>query len=213
MSFKTKLLAGVALAAVCTAPALAADLSGIPYAGANWAGPYAGFALGVANTNATVSASAGWASASISGSDSQTSANFIAGYNWQAGNVVYGIEADIDAVSDWNYLASIRGRYGMLYGNWLVYGTAGIGFVDSGGSVSGYGLHWDGYSAAGVVVGGGAETKLGNNWVAGAEAMYYWFPDDSQNVGYGINVKTSVDIFAVRARLTYRFDDAPAFLK
>lgn len=129
MSFKTKLLAGVALAAVCTAPALAADLSGIPYAGANWAGPYAGFALGVANTNATVSASAGWASASISGSDSQTSANFIAGYNWQAGNVVYGIEADIDAVSDWNYLASIRGRYGMLYGNWLVYGTAGIGFV------------------------------------------------------------------------------------
>ena len=213
MSFKTKLLAGVALAAVCTAPALAADLSGIPYVGTNWAGPYAGFALGVAHTSADVSASSGNASVSISGTDSQLSANFIAGYNWQHGNTVFGIEADIDAVSDWNYVASIRGRYGVLTGNWLVYGTAGLGLVDFGGSVSGGGFHWDGYSKAGLVIGAGAETKLSHNWVAGGEALYYWFGDDTQNIGNGASIKTSVDVFAIRARLTYRIDNGSEFLK
>jgi outer membrane immunogenic protein len=55
------------------------------------------------------------------------------GKNWQSGKIVYGIEGDLslsgaDSV-DW--VGTIRGRLGYLLSpGILVYGTAGVGFVD-----------------------------------------------------------------------------------
>lgn len=54
------------------------------------------------------------------------------GYNWQAGRLVYGLEADVsvtDMATDW--LGSVRGRAGFLLDDRLLaYGTAGVGFAD-----------------------------------------------------------------------------------
>jgi outer membrane immunogenic protein len=55
------------------------------------------------------------------------------GRNWQSGKIVYGLEGDISFSSteaiDW--MATVRGRLGYLLSpSILVYGTAGLGFVD-----------------------------------------------------------------------------------
>lgn len=70
------------------------------------------------------------------------------GYNWQANQFLFGIEADAstraggedtvivnpgtpDAATvsgDMSYLASVRARLGWAIGNWLLYGTVGWGF-------------------------------------------------------------------------------------
>jgi outer membrane immunogenic protein len=56
------------------------------------------------------------------------------GHNWQAGKLIYGLEGDIsisgaDSV-DW--IGTVRGRLGYLINpSILVYGTAGLGMVDT----------------------------------------------------------------------------------
>jgi opacity protein-like surface antigen len=89
-------------------------------------------------------------------------------------------------------------------GNWLYYGTAGLSFASSGSS-SWYGYNYNGYSNVGYVVGAGAETKINSRLGAGLEALYYGLMDDTQTI-MGYTVKTSVDAFAVRARVTYQID-------
>lgn len=83
-----------------------------------------------------------------------------AGYNWQSGSLVLGIEGDV-SFADWSHnrtvfdtdegdffgpyeerafaktsadvemLASIRGRLGMAFDNVLVYGTGGVAWADA----------------------------------------------------------------------------------
>jgi outer membrane immunogenic protein len=199
-----------------TAGVEAADLrGGTPYVVVdNWSGFYFGATVGYADASVTVSASVpGLGGISASGDGGHFAGGFMAGYNWQRGNQVYGLEADIALPSDLDYLASIRGRYGFINDNWLLYGTAGVAFISSGGSVSGMGIHYDGYSAPGFVIGAGAETKITPRLTAGIEGLYYIFAEDSQDIGYGINIKTSVDVFSIRGRLTYQLDSAYAGLK
>lgn len=71
------------------------------------------------------------------------------GFNWQAGPVVYGLEADISAADgdDIELLASGRGRLGyLILPNVLIYGTAGVGLVSGSDTESGfvYGLGVEG---------------------------------------------------------------------
>lgn len=76
-------------------------------------------------------------------------AGVLGGYNWQRGNMVYGIEADYsfggatgnsivdianeDETLEWetNWSSSIRGRVGVANNGWLFYGTAGIAFAEA----------------------------------------------------------------------------------
>jgi opacity protein-like surface antigen len=207
-------LTGIAVAAACMVQAKAADFRDVPpYAVvANWSGLYVGANIGFAHVGADVTASIPGFAVAASGSDTQFTGGVLAGYNWQHGNQVFGIEGDVNFLSDWNYLASLRGRYGMVYGNWLYYGTAGVGFVDSGSSISAPGFSFHSFNTAGFVAGAGAETKIGPRLSGGVEGLFYWFPDDSQNVG-GVTVKTSADVFSIRARLTYQLDGGYDFLK
>jgi outer membrane immunogenic protein len=187
---------------------------GTPYVGvSNWAGFYVGTTFGFTHTNADVSISPCLFACEISASDTQFNGGLLVGYNWQSGDRVWGIEGDVNGLSDWSYIASVRGRYGLISGNWLYYGTAGVAFVDSGGSVSVPGFfNFNGFNPTGLAVGAGAETKINSRLAAGVEGLFYWFPDDTQNV-FGTSIKTSVDVFSVRARLTYQLDGARDFLK
>ena len=169
MNKRALVVAGAALAALnLTAAAEAANFNNNyepPYvAVANWSGFYGGVSLGYSDVNASVSVSHPMlGEIGVTGSGGNFTAGLIAGFNWQYGNQVYGIEGDIALPTDFDYLASIRGRYGWISNNWLFYGTAGAAFISTGGSVSGFGFHFDGYNAPGFVFGGGAETKINGN--------------------------------------------------
>jgi outer membrane immunogenic protein len=71
------------------------------------------------------------------------------GYNWQARQIVYGVEGDVSLAGthsiDW--LASLRGRLGyLIQPRVLVYGTAGLGLVNGSDTDAGfvYGLGVEG---------------------------------------------------------------------
>lgn len=208
MKMRASVFAGIALGAVCAVQAQAADLGGgLPYAVANnWAGAYVGGTLGFIDATSTVSENIPyWGNVSLSGSGSQFGIGILAGYNWQSGNQVYGIEADIALPTGYDYFGTLRGRYGIINGNWLVYGTAGLSFAGASSSANWGGYNYSGYSNVGWVAGVGAETKINRNLTGGVEALYYGLLDDTQNV-MGYTIKTSVDAFAVRGRVTYRID-------
>lgn len=170
---KKFLLAGAALSALVAGPATAADLGTPVYRRApvlapvySWSGFYIGGNIGGAwmrdNGNNTVpfatfflppNAAAINASGGFSGSGSSFIGGGQAGYNWQAGAVVFGIEADIDWLRTRsnstvivpyvtapangtrfdnsvgaNWLATIRGRLGvasLANGAALIYVTGG----------------------------------------------------------------------------------------
>ena len=53
------------------------------------------------------------------------------GYNLQGTHILYGIEGDADFSQDISFLGSIRGRLGWAGERVMVYGTAGVGFVNA----------------------------------------------------------------------------------
>lgn len=157
------LLAGV------SQTALAMDAAG----GGSWAGPYAGVHVGYGNgsgdnvkttgqapVNVTNVAS-GFRPASVSVDEDGFVGGAALGYNLQSGNMVYGVEADIDYTdindtntsnttnatgaalvntfkNDLQYLGTVRARLGTVVngGNTLVYATGGLAWGNIESSVS-----------------------------------------------------------------------------
>lgn len=88
-----------------------------------------------------------------SGDDSGVIAGFHLGYNWQRGNIVFGVEGDasFDGALD-NYLASLRGRIGLARDDAFFYITGGLAIRDGGDA-----------NAIGLTSNGGAGGKGGRN--------------------------------------------------
>jgi outer membrane immunogenic protein len=188
---KKFLLASAAMIAL-SAPAMAADLAARPYTKApvapvaiyNWTGFYLGAVGGGAWENA---------------SDPRMQGGFVggtAGYNWQAGNVVFGLEADgawadvsasaagvavvpgIGAVpasvtSKTDAMGTVRGRIGWAVNNILLYGTGGYAWIDnkitaSLGAVS----VSDSQFHSGWTVGAGVEAFFAPQWSVKSEYLY-----------------------------------------
>ena len=139
--FKITLLSGCVLAGVSMANAVhAADL----YSGKSdmeWTGFYAGAHVGVAAGEVFFS------SDDITKTGVGSMAGMQLGFDFDAGNFVWGIVGDInlsdvmleeytggsDHVWTPEIMASVRGRVGMKFGvenRTLLYGTAGLGIVD-----------------------------------------------------------------------------------
>jgi outer membrane protein OmpA-like peptidoglycan-associated protein len=146
------------------------------------------------------------------------------GYNWQLpNNIVLGIEGDFrggglsttttangaapagiapgstfQASSDWN--ASLRGRVGYAWNQWLFYGTGGVAVADASlkgnfaGSIAPDGTAVPGSSASknttliGPTYGGGVEYAYAPNLSIGAEYRYTDYGHDTMSFG---NVPTT----------------------
>jgi outer membrane immunogenic protein len=130
-----------------------------------------------------------------------------AGYNWQSGAWVFGVEGDFNGV--WNdetfnilgldvdvgtdYLASLRGRVGYAFDRALIFATGGVAFTqfsaeaDLGGGVS---LNAD-QSFTGWTVGAGAEYAFTNNWIGRLEYRYYDFSDDALDDFGDVDLETN----------------------
>lgn len=119
-----------------------------------------------------------------------------AGYNYQTGQLVIGVEGDIDASSikgvgaafdplsatptlpsfDLNWLGTVRGRVGVAVDSFLIYGTAGVAVGGMSGGLTNVTGGGDDRTASGTqtgwVAGVGVEAAVAENITVKAEYLY-----------------------------------------
>ncbi|MCK1737368.1 porin family protein [Bradyrhizobium sp. 138] len=205
-----RLVVGAAalVAAGWTASAQAADLNygqrapytvNQPLNAYSWAGPYLGGNIGYE-----------WGS--VDNNPSKPS-GFVggvqAGYNFQNGPFVFGVEGDIqaagadDTFAPWKFsnpwFGTLRGRAGYAFNNVLFYGTAGLAFGELRAQTFGWS---ESHTTAGWTIGAGAEVGLTPNWSAKLEYLYIDL-STSQFAITGVSNGYSASV--VRAGVNYRF--------
>ncbi len=200
-----------------TTPATAQSLPPAP-AGATWTGLYIGGNLGAAfdPNSASIKDLSEEQDLSLRFSnDTELTGGVHAGYNWQMGTWVLGVEGDFDFAENINYLASARGRLGWAAGDWLFYGTGGVAFIDTdndfvvGDADEGSFGFGTGATDTGYVVGGGLDYKIAPQLSLGVEGLYYGFGSDTTPLVAGNEpfvLKEDLDFAVVRGRATYHFD-------
>lgn len=158
---------------------------------ATWAGPYAGIALGYGFSGKTET------DAPAPGNEIGTDGfvgNGFAGWNWQSGGFVYGVEGDVGyngmegsnagVSSESGVDGSLRARLGLAAtDNLLIYGTAGgaaerLKISDAAGSDTNTMFGW----TAGV----GADAKLTEQVFGRLEYRYTKYGSDDFNTGSGV---------------------------
>jgi outer membrane immunogenic protein len=201
-----RVFAAAALAiTVMSSTASAADIGGYDRAPVrvtayNWQGLYLGGNLGYQwgkVTNSSVSPSGFMGGLQL-------------GYNWQTGQIVYGLETDIgfsgadDTASSIKFtnpwLGTLRGRGGFAFNNVLIYGTVGLAYgglrAEStlGGTES--------KSLGGWTIGAGMEVGLTPAWSVKGEYLYV----DLAGRGYVISgASNGLETSILRFGANYRF--------
>jgi outer membrane immunogenic protein len=196
------------IAAGCTVSARAADMSygrppsytvNQPLNAYSWAGPYLGGNLGYA-----------WGSVDNAiPNPSGVQGGVQAGYNWQSGPLVFGIEGDLqatgadDTFAPWKFsnpwFGTVRGRVGYAFNNVLFYGTGGLAFGELRGET--FGLS-ESHTNAGWTAGVGAEFGFAPNWSAKVE---YLFVDLSDSRFTITGVSNGYQFGVLRAGVNYHF--------
>lgn len=157
--------------------------------GFDWTGGYVGGQIGYGDVDTDISGV----------DDDGLIGGLHAGYNWDMGDWVWGVEgdwdlADIDfgsAVGDVDNIARLKARIGRDFGRTLVYGTAGGVWADGdfGGSSQ---------DDIGWLVGGGIDYAVTDTWIAGGEVLYH-------EINSFDDTGADVDAWTVRAKLSYKF--------
>jgi outer membrane immunogenic protein len=223
---KKLLVAAVAAAGFCGAPALAADMpvKAAPAPMWNWTGFYVG-------VNGGFDSHALFTTTGAFGQGFHTSGGLIggtAGYNWQSGAWVFGVELDDDWMSNrrsvtclgapantcvgkGDELGSLRARLGWANGPVLIYGTGGAGFGHSTINVvpplAGTSGRFD-YDRWGWTAGAGVEWMLAPRWSAKLEYLHYGFGNSDAPVGTlsavtDVHFRSYFDV--VKIGLNYKF--------
>lgn len=137
------------------------------------------------------------------------------GYNWQQGNLLFGLEGDFSgagiddgafvaggiASTEINWISTIRGRLGFVRDKTLIYATAGVAFADIDTTFDTAALSFRNSDVeAGYVVGGGVEHALTDRWSTKLEYQYLNF--DSGAAPFGSD---DLDLHTLRAGLNYKF--------
>ncbi len=214
----SQLLTGTALTVIASGAAMAADLPGRAaapspapvFVAANWSGAYVGVNVGMVATRTpgTVfdlysDGTTGYEAQPAAKGDSGHGAlaGLTAGYNFQSGNLVYGVEADVGGIfgdkvvgtqgdegfakAQTKALATLRARVGLSTGATLYYLTAGVAGVQQKLSV---GSNNDSAKAGSSskwkiapVAGAGVEQQLGGGWSAKVEGLYIFQTKNNLN--------------------------------
>lgn len=136
------------------------------------------------------------------------------GYNYQMGQFVLGLEADLQAadLSSGNnlglvrvktdYFGTVRARVGVAFDRFMPYITGGWAYGNVKTSIPALAFSSDRSHTGGYAVGGGLEYAITNNLIAGVEYLYVDLGEKSiLNTG----TKVGTDFSVVRARLSYKF--------
>ncbi|MDA9500470.1 outer membrane protein [Bradyrhizobium sp. CCBAU 11357] len=220
----------VLLASACVfalaAPASAADLAARPYTKApvavasvyNWTGFYLGIVGGGAWENGS--------------GDPRMKGGFVGGtggYNWQTGNVVFGVEADgswadvnasvttpvlfggaiipVTTSSRIDALGTVRGRIGWAVNNVLFYATGGYAWIDNKITVSSpLASVSDSKWHSGWTVGAGIEAFFAPQWSVKGEYLYRSLGGETYFSGIGAPVNTgTLNLHTVQVGVNYHF--------
>jgi outer membrane immunogenic protein len=165
----------------------------------SWAGPYLGANLGYE-----------WGSVERSATKPQGFEGGVqAGYNWQSGPLVFGVEGDLqataaeDTFAPWKFsnpwFGTLRGRAGYAFNNVLFYGTGGLAFGELRGET--FGLS-ESHTTAGWTAGVGAEFGLAKNWSGKIEYLYVDLAESAFSI---TGVSNGTRFGVVRAGVNYHF--------
>lgn len=198
----------------------------------SWTGFYVGGELGWIGTNPEYTTGAVLLGTpfivSAATGKNGVSYGVLAGYNYQVGNVVLGIEGDFEgwtvgkirytaitgdfltAHSKWG--GSVRGRLGYAADRVLLYVAGGAAFVSSATSIPTTGISIGGDDVrGGWTAGAGFDYAFTNNWVTGLEYRYSQFQSKSfvypipvLNLGT-IGLKQDLNNNQIIARIGYKF--------
>ncbi len=136
------------------------------------------------------------------------------GYNYQMGQFVVGLEADLQGadLSSGNnlgllnvktdYFGTVRARAGVAFDRFMPYITGGWAYGNVKTSIPAIGFSSDRSHTGGFAVGGGLEYAVTNNIIAGVEYLYVDLGE--KNIA-GAGTKVGTDFSVVRARLSYNF--------
>lgn len=133
------------------------------------------------------------------------------GYNWQNGNIVYGIEGDVGYAGNdsrrngikgkHGFDGSVRGRLGYDLNRVMVYGTAGVA---AGRNKMSDDTSSDSKTGVGYTVGAGAETMVSNNVTARMEYRFTDYGDKHFDLDSG-DVKRGYDEHSIKVGLGVKF--------
>src|SRR4051812_19462995 len=168
------------------------------YAAYNWMGPYIG-------------ANVGYQWGSVTHHPTEPSGGVFGGqlgYNWQNGQLVFGLETDLQwsGADDVlfarkfnnNWFGTTRGRIGYAMNNVLAYGTGG--FAYGGLELETAGLS-ESKTLFGWTLGVGMEVGLTPNWTAKVEYLYFDLTDKTYFTGVSHGLESSL----LRAGANYKF--------
>jgi outer membrane immunogenic protein len=218
---KRIVLAAAALAVLAMGSANAADMgrrSAMPAKAPAYVAPiynWSGFYVGI-------NGGGGWGHSSVTGplstgGDFDVKGGLIGGtlgFNYQVGQVVYGLEGDIDwsnikgsatcavgvtCEAKNNWLGTARGRIGYAFGSFLPYVTGGLAVGDVKTTATGLGSASS--TKAGWTLGGGVEAAISGPWTAKVEYLYV----DLQSANAPAGASTEFHTNVVRGGLNYRF--------
>ena len=190
-----------------------------PVAARNWAGLYLGGNVGSGTGRDRSSlAVAGLGTEQFNLSPDGIVGGGQIGYNWQAGNWVYGVEADFQGSSQKDnkttvalgtaaydaklpWFGTARGRLGYAFNNVLIYGTAGLAFgsleLERGGLQQSH-------TSLGWTAGVGAEVGIYQNWTAKIEYLYVDLSKNSYTL-LPTAADSALSFGAVRIGVNYHF--------
>jgi opacity protein-like surface antigen len=191
----------------------------------DWTGFYVGAHIGGAWSDITLTDN------NLGASWNPGGAGFIgggqAGYNWQTGRFLFGIEADFDwstfegttgpvstplgmvqasASKDW--MTTVAARVGVTQDRWLVYGKLGGGWARDNAALNvvNGGAIWTGsHTNNGWLAGAGIEYAFANNWTGKLEYDYLGLTNSS--VFMPPVVSASRDIQMLKVGVNYQFGD------
>jgi outer membrane immunogenic protein len=206
-----------------------------PMATANWNGLYLGGNVGggTSRNRSTIADPAGNPLARFNLAPDGFIGGGQIGYNWQAGNIVYGLETDFqgstmednktfcigcvagasaDLNSKLQWLGTVRGRLGYAVGPSLFYATGGFAYGNVKTAINNVSFS---DTRTGWTVGGGIETPFnllglfGPNWTSTTEYLYVDLGRSSHGTDLGagpVVLTTGAQEHIFRTGLNYHFN-------
>lgn len=194
----------------------------------NWAGFYGGVTLGQSDIDSTwTDIDYDWVGYNTkvgTYGDKSFALGLQAGYNWQAGDIVYGIAggvtyqnvsnttfefSDVYIDNSLSFTADLRGVLGYSFGKVLPYITAGAAISDlehSWHEINDTADSWPDFSNKfGFVYGAGVEFAITPKVSIGAQWLRYDFGDKTSTNPFGYRMKVETEMDRYSATINYRF--------
>jgi opacity protein-like surface antigen len=223
MSVKILFLASIAAVGLFGASAVASDLptkaplnkTPIVAPSYNWSGFYVGANFGGGWTNGGLSIPGN----SPYGGLTEFIGGVQAGYNFQAGHLLFGVEGDVDWASfnhptlpvptlgsvNQHWVSTMAGRVGLVNDRWLVFAKLGGGWVQSNATVNLPGSSWSGSSTnGGWLLGGGIEYGFKPHWTVKLEYDYLALSNWTSATVPAVQL--SHDLQMIKAGINYKFE-------